>query len=149
VSNAAKEQAARDAGAHEVIRYTEADFVSEVGKLTGGKGVDVVYDGVGPATFDGSVAALRPGGTLLHYGQPSGGMVPPVDTPSIDQIRPTLPDFIATRDALLTRAGDVFTWVRTGAVTLHKGQQYPLADAAAAHTDLEQRRSIGKLLLAP
>lgn len=152
VSSAAKEEVARDAGA-EVIRYTEVDFVSEVRELTGDRGVDVVYDGVGQATFAGSVAALRPGGTLLHYGQPSGWVSPENislgQSASIEFVQPTLPDFIATRDALVARAEDVFSWVLDGDVTIHKGQQYRLADAAAAHADLEQRRSIGKVLLTP
>lgn len=152
VSSAAKEEVARDAGA-EVIRYTEVDFVSEVRRLTGDSGVDVVYEGVGQATFAGSVAALRPGGTLLHFGQPSGWVSPEdIDlgrSAPIEFVQPTLPDFIATRDALVGRAENVFSWVLDGDVTIHKGQQYRLADAVAAHTDLEQRRSIGKVLLTP
>jgi NADPH:quinone reductase len=152
VSTAAKEAAARDAGAQEVIRYTETDFVAEVSRLTGGRGVDVVYEGVGQATFDGSVACLRTRGTLVLYGQPSG-KVAPMDMSlgqpgSIKVTRPTLPDFIATPDELATRAADLFAWV-AGGLKIHIGQKYGLADACAAHTDLEQRRTIGKLLLTP
>lgn len=153
VSTEAKEQAARDAGAEEVIRYTEVDFVPEISKLTEGKGVDVVYDGVGRATFDGSVASLRIAGTLVLFGQPSG-MVAPMDmsvgpSGSIKVIKPTLPDFIATKEALAARAKDVFSWVHTDGLTVHVGQTYPLADAHIAHADIEQRRAIGKQLLTP
>lgn len=153
VSNAAKEKAAREAGADEVIRYTETDFVAEVRKLTGGKGVDVVYDGVGKATFDGSVAAVRTRGTLILYGQPSG-VVAPLDMTvgqpgSIMLSRPNIPDFIGTRDELFARAEAVFAWVLRDGLTVPIGQRYALADAARAHTDLEERRSVGKLLLIP
>ncbi|MFE2911707.1 quinone oxidoreductase family protein [Kitasatospora indigofera] len=153
VSNAAKEEAVRKAGAQEVIRYTEVDFVAEVARLTEGRGVDVVFDGVGVATFDGSVASLRTGGTLALYGQPSG-VVPPLDMSpgtrgSIRLIRPTLPDFITTREELVARAQEVFSWVHTDGVTVPIGATYPLAEAATAHADLEERRSIGKLLLIP
>ncbi|WP_447007435.1 quinone oxidoreductase family protein [Saccharothrix isguenensis] len=153
VSNAAKEEAARGAGAEDVIRYTEVDFVEEVRKLTGGKGVDVVYDGVGQATFAGSVSCLRTAGTVVLFGQPSG-MVPPMDmsvgpSPSFKVIRPTLPDFIASREALTARAADVFAWVSTGGVTVPIGQTYKLEDAAEAHAALEERRSVGKQLLLP
>jgi NADPH:quinone reductase len=153
VSSAAKEKAAREAGAQEVIRYTDVDFVAEVAELTEGRGVDVVYDGVGAATFDGSVASLRVGGTLVLFGQPSG-LVPPMDMSvgrpgSIKLTLPTLPDFIATPAALAARAAELFSWVRAGEVTVPIGGTYPLAEAAAAHTDLQQRRSVGKLLLTP
>jgi NADPH2:quinone reductase len=153
VSTAAKEAAAREDGAQEVNRYTEVDFVPEVLKLTGGTGVDVVYDGVGATTFDGSVAAVRTRGAVVLYGQPSG-VVAPLDMTlgqpgSIKLSRPTLPDFIATPDELATRAEGVFSWIHTEGLTVPIGQTYPLADAATAHADLQQRRSIGKLLLIP
>ncbi|MGY0234486.1 quinone oxidoreductase family protein [Longispora urticae] len=153
VSSAAKEAAAREAGAHEVIRYTEVDFVAEIGRLTEGRGVDVVYDGVGEATFAGSVRSLRPGGTLLHFGQPSG-WARPEDVEAgrsapIELIQPSVVDFIVTREALVARAEDIFSWLLKGEVTLHEGQKYPLADAVAAHSALEARGTIGKVLLVP
>jgi NADPH2:quinone reductase len=152
VSTAEKEKVALDAGVHDVIRYTEVDFATEIRELTAGAGVDVVYDGVGRTTFDGSVAALRPRGTLV-YGQTSG-VVPPMDMRagkpgSIYLTMPMIPDYVATREDLLTRAADVFTWVRTGEIDVRIGQRYGLADASTAHADLEQRRTNGKLLLMP
>jgi NADPH2:quinone reductase len=153
VSSAAKEEAARAAGAQEVIRYTEVDFAPEVGKLTGGGGVDVVFDGVGQATFKGSLASLRPRGTLVLYGQPSG-VVPPMDMTvgwpgSIKMTVPSIPDFIATSEEFATRGKEVLSWVSSGNVKVPIGRTYPLADAANAHADLQQRRSTGKLLLTP
>ncbi len=152
-STQAKETAAREAGAEEVIRYTETDFVTEIKKLTDGRGVDVVYDGVGRETFDGSVACLRTAGTVVLFGQPSG-MVAPMDMavgapPSFKVIRPTLPDFIGTRADLVGRAEEVFSWVLKKGLTVPIGRKYRLDDASAAHADLEQRRSVGKLLLKP
>ncbi|MFV2106858.1 quinone oxidoreductase family protein [Micromonospora sp. LOL_015] len=153
VSTADKEQAARVAGADEVIRYTEVDFADEVRKLTDGKGVDVIYDGVGQATFDKGLASLRTRGTLILYGQTSG-VVPPMDMRagkpgSFHLIFPMIPDFIATNDEMMGRATDIFDWVRAGDITVHVGRTYPLADAGTAHDDLEHRRSTGKLLLIP
>lgn len=153
VSSAEKEKVALDAGADEVIRYTEVDFASEVVKLTGGKGVDVVYDGVGRTTFDGSVASLRTHGTLVLYGQTSG-LVPPMDMRagrpgSLRLTFPMIPDFIATREVLMARAQDLFSWVLSGELTVHIGKTYPLADADVAFADFEERRSTGKLLLIP
>jgi NADPH2:quinone reductase len=153
VSTAAKEAAAREAGAEEVIRYTEADFVAEVKRITDGQGVDVVFDGVGKDTFDGSLAAVRARGKIVVFGHPSGP-ASPLDmsigpTGSIVVVKPTLPDFIATRDELFARARDVFSWVASGEVTVPIGQKYPLEDAATAHADLQERRSVGKLLLIP
>lgn len=153
VSSAAKEEAARAAGAHDVIRYTEVDFAAEVGDLTGGRGVDVVFDGVGQATFKGSLASLRKRGTLVLYGQPSG-VVPPMDMTvgwpgSITVTVPSVPDFIETPEEFAARGNEVLSWVRAGSVKVPIGQTYPLADAAIAHADLQQRRSTGKLLLIP
>lgn len=153
VSTEEKEQAARVAGADEVIRYTEVDFADEVRKLTDGKGVDVIYDGVGQATFDKGLASLRTRGTLILYGQTSG-VVPPMDMRagkpgSFHLIFPMIPDFIATNDEMMGRATDIFDWVRAGDITVHVGRTYPLADAGTAHDDLEHRRSTGKLLLIP
>ncbi|GHE79562.1 alcohol dehydrogenase [Streptomyces longispororuber] len=153
VSTAAKEEAARRAGADEVIRYTEVDFATEVARLTGGDGVDVVYDAVGRTTFEGSVASLRPRGSFVLYGQ-SSGKIPPLDLStgvrgSIKLTRPYLPDFIPTRDELRTRGTAVFSWILRDNVDVHIGRIYPLADARTAQADLQQRRTIGKLLLTP
>ncbi|XVS62670.1 quinone oxidoreductase family protein [Actinosynnema sp. CA-299493] len=153
VSTAEKEEVARAAGAHEVIRYTEVDFAAAARELTGGRGVDVIYDGVGHDTIDGDLAALRSRGTIVLYGQTSGPIT------SIDMragkpgsprlVMPMIPDYIATREELMGRADDLFAWVRDGAVTVHIGHKYPLAEAGTAHADLEKRASTGKLLLIP
>jgi NADPH:quinone reductase len=153
VSTAEKEKLAREAGADEVIRYSEADFPAEVRRLTGGQGVPVAYDGVGRATFDGSLASLRPRGTLVLFGQASG-KVPPIDpgrlaAGSLCLTRPMLPDFIASQTELLCRGGQVFDWVGGGQLNIYVGRRYELAAASAAHADLEQRRTTGKLLLVP
>jgi NADPH2:quinone reductase len=154
VSSAEKEKLAREAGAAEVIRYDETDFATEVRRLTGAAGVQVAYDGVGQATFDGSLASLRRRGLLALYGQASGP-VPPFEVQrlqhsgSVFLTRPTLAHYIAEREELVRRAGDVFRWVADGSLTIRIGGRYPLADAAAAHTDLEARRTTGKLLLLP
>jgi NADPH:quinone reductase len=152
VSTPEKEKLARDAGAAHVIGY--ADVPDEVRKLTGGQGVPAVYDGVGQATFDGSLASLRPRGILVLFGQ-SSGPVPPFDLGrlatggSLVVTRPTLAHFIATPDELTRRVRDVFGWVADGSVTVHIGHRYPLAEAARAHEDLQARRTTGKLLLIP
>ncbi|MFI6354272.1 quinone oxidoreductase family protein [Streptomyces sp. NPDC050743] len=155
VSSAAKEERARAAGADEVIRYDTLDpagVASAVSALTGGAGVAAVYDGIGAPTFDGSLAALRPRGTLVLYGQ-AGGPVPPFDLGRLNQggslrvTRPNLDHHIASREELTGRAADVLRLVASGALTPHIGSVRPLEDAARAHADLEGRRSIGKLLL--
>lgn len=152
VSTAEKERLARDAGADEVIGYDDVPDVAR--QLTGGEGVPVVYDGVGATTFDGSLASLRPRGILVLYGAASGP-VPPVDparlqaTGSAYLTRPTLVNYVATREELVRRAGDVLGWVASGDLKLHIGDTYPLADAARAHEDLQGRRTTGKLLLIP
>lgn len=152
VSTAEKERLAREAGADEVLGYD--DVPDGVRRLTGGEGVPVVYDGVGATTFDGSLAVLRPRGILVLYGAASGP-VPPFDparlqaTGSTYLTRPTLVNYIATREDLAWRAGDVLGWVADGDLKLHIGREYPLADARAAHEDLQGRRTTGKLLLIP
>ncbi|GLW65453.1 quinone oxidoreductase [Actinomadura rubrobrunea] len=152
VSTPEKERLAREAGADEVVGYD--DFASEVRRLTGGEGVAVVYDGVGAATFDGSLDSLRPRGTLALYGAASG-KVPPFDPQrlnaagSVFLTRPNLAHHTLTRDELLERSSAVFTWVAKGEVRLHIGHRYDLADARRAHEDLEGRRTTGKLLLLP
>jgi NADPH2:quinone reductase len=154
VSSEAKAALARDAGADEVILYTQEDFAKRVRELTGGEGVAVVYDGVGKTTFEGSLACLRPRGLLALYGG-SSGAVPPFDLlqlsakGSLYVTRPKLNDYMATREELEKRAGDVLGWVAEGALKLRLEHMYPLAEAAQAHRDLEGRKTTGKLLLIP
>ena len=149
VSTEEKARIARDAGVDEVIRYTEQDFEDEARRLTDGRGVDVVYDSVGKTTFDKSLSSLRPRGLLALFGQ-SSGSVPPVDPSvlvgkgSLYLTRPSLAHYVATRDELLWRAGDVLNAVQSGTLTLRIDRTYPLADAAEAHRDLESRRTAGK-----
>ncbi len=152
VSTAEKERHARAAGADAVIRATTTDLAGEVRELTGGRGVAAVFDGVGAPTFDASLASLRPRGVLAVYGQ-AGGPVPPVDLQrlnaagSVFVTRPNLDHYIADRQELTRRAREVFDAVATGRVRVHLGGHFPLAAAGAAHTELESRRSVGKLLL--
>ncbi|TDQ48781.1 quinone oxidoreductase family protein [Actinorugispora endophytica] len=152
VSTEAKEARAREAGADEVIRYTEADVVEEVRRLTDGEGVPVVYDGVGAGTFDASLACLRRRGLLALFGQ-SSGVVPPVDPQrlntagSVYLTRPFLGHYTATRDELLERSSDVLGLVATGSLHVHVGGRYPLAEAHRAHAALASRATTGKLLL--
>jgi NADPH2:quinone reductase len=154
VGSQEKANIAREAGANECIIYTEADFESETKRLTEGKGVHVVYDGVGKATFDKDLNVLRPRGYLVLFGG-SSGAVPPFDLIQLSQkgslyiTRPTLGHYTATRDELEWRAGDVLSWVASGELKLRIHKTYPLADAARAHRDLEGRKTMGKLLLVP
>lgn len=154
VSTEEKARIAREAGADEIIRYTEQDFQAEARRLTGGRGVDVVYDGVGKSTFDKSLDSLRPRGMLALFGQSSGG-VPPFDPNilngkgSLFLTRPSLAHYLQTRDELLWRAGDVLRWIDSGKLKLRIERTYPLSEAAAAHRDLEGRQTAGKLLLMP
>ncbi|MGQ0718332.1 MAG: quinone oxidoreductase family protein [Pseudonocardiales bacterium] len=155
VSTLEKERLAREAGAADVIRYTEIDDVAgEVRRLTGGQGVAAVYDGVGASTFDASLASLRPRGMLALYGAASG-RVPPVDpmrlnsAGSVFLTRPMLAHYVATRDELTWRAGEVFDAIQDGSLRISIGGRYPLAEARRAHQDLQGRRTTGKLLLLP
>jgi len=149
-----KAQLARDAGADECIVYTEADFETETRRLTDGKGVEVVYDGVGAATFDKDLNVLRPRGYLVLFGGASGA-VPPFDLIRLSQkgslfiTRPTLGHYTATREELEWRANDVLQWIARGDLKLSIHKTYPLASAADAHRDLEGRKTTGKLLLIP
>jgi NADPH2:quinone reductase len=148
-----KAQLARDAGADECIVYTEADFETETKRLTGSKGVDVVYDGVGKATFDKDLNVLRPRGYLVLFGGASGA-VPPFDLIKLSQkgslfiTRPTLLHYTATREELEWRAKDVMQMIVRGDVKLRIHKIYPLKEAQHAHRDLEGRKTTGKLLLA-
>jgi NADPH2:quinone reductase len=154
VSTEEKAKLARAAGADEVILYTRADFEVETKRLTGGKGVDVVYDGVGKDTFDKSMNTLRPRGMLVLYGA-SSGPVPPVDPIVLSQkgslymARTTLAHFTATHDELLARSGAVFGMIAGGKLKLRIAHTYPLGEAQQAHRDLEGRKTTGKLLLIP
>ncbi|WP_155374849.1 quinone oxidoreductase family protein [Catellatospora vulcania] len=155
VSTEEKERLARNAGAAEVIRYDQVDdLAAQVRALTGGEGVAAVYDGVGASTFDASLASLRRRGVLALYGAASGP-VPPVDPLRLMQAgsavltRPTLGDFVVSRQELLERATDVLGRVDAGTLHVTVGGRYPLAEAARAHDDLTSRRTTGKLLLIP
>jgi NADPH2:quinone reductase len=152
VSTTEKARIAREAGADEVILYTEQEFDVEARRLTGGRGVDVVYDSVGKTTFEKSLNSLRPRGTLALFGQ-SSGSVPPFDPGvlngkgSLFLTRPSLGHYLLTREELLWRAGDVLGAIDAGKLRLRIDRTYPLADAAAAHRDLESRKTAGKLVL--
>jgi NADPH2:quinone reductase len=148
----AKAQLARDAGADDCIVYTEADFETETRRLTDGKGVNVVYDGVGKATFEKGLNVLLPRGYMVLFGG-SSGAVPPFDLIKLSQkgslfvTRPTLAHYTATREELEWRANDVLQWIAAGDLKLRIHKTYPLAEAAQAHRDLEGRKTTGKLLL--
>jgi NADPH:quinone reductase len=148
-SSAEKAELARDAGADATIGYD--GFPDRVRELTGGRGVAVAYDAVGAATFEGSLAAVRRRGTLVLYGQASGPVAPfdleRLRAGSLYVTRPGLPDYTATREELLARAGEVLGWVADGRLDVRIGGRYPLAQARRAHEDLEARRTTGKLLL--
>ena len=154
VSTEAKAAAATAAGAAHVIRYDQEDFMPRVRELTGGVGVDVVYDGVGASTFEGSLKSLKPRGMMALFGQ-SSGPVGPFDPQILNSLgslfltRPTITNFIQTRDELQWRAGEVFDAMLSGDLRMTLGGSYPLAEAAQAHRDLEARKSTGKLILIP
>ena len=149
-----KAQLAKDAGADEVILYQEQDFVEETKRITGGEGVDVVYDSVGKDTFDGGLDSLKPRGYMVLFGA-SSGPVPPVDPQKLNQkgalflTRPALVWHTQTREELLWRAESVLSWVGNNAIEVRIGGTYPLSEAAQAHRDLEGRKTTGKLLLIP
>ena len=149
-----KAKLARNAGADECIIYTESDFETETRRLTDGKGVHVVYDGVGKATFEKDLNVLRPRGYLVLFGG-SSGAVPPFDLIKLSQkgslyiTRPTLAHYTAARDELEWRARDVLNWIVSGDLKLRIHKVYPLAEAQQAHRDLEGRVTTGKLLLVP
>jgi len=154
VSSEEKAKLAREAGADEVILYTQSDFEAETRRLTGGKGVDVVYDSVGKTTFEKGLNILRPRGYMVLFGG-SSGAVPPFDLIALSQkgslyvTRPTLVNYIATREDLVARSSAVFGMIAAGKLKLRIEHKYPLADAQKAHRDLEGRKTTGKLLLVP
>jgi NADPH:quinone reductase len=154
VSTEEKAGLARAAGADDVILYTQADFEAETKRLTGGKGVHVVYDSVGKTTFDKGLNLLRPRGMMVLYGG-SSGAVAPIDPLVLTQkgsiflTRPSLGSYIITASDLQQRAGAVFGMIRDGKLKLRIEHVYPLAEAQQAHRDLEGRKTTGKLLLLP
>jgi NADPH2:quinone reductase len=154
VSTEEKAKLARAAGAHEVILYTHADFEAETKRLTDGNGVNVVYDSVGKTTFEKGLNVLRPRGMMVLFGG-SSGAVPPFDPVLLSQkgslylTRPTLVNYIATREELVARSGAVFSMIATGKLKLRIEHTYPLAEVQRAHRDLEGRKTTGKLLLMP
>ena len=154
VSTDAKAALAREAGADEVILYTEKDFEAETRRITDGRGVDVVYDSVGKSTFDKSLACLRPRGTLALFGQASGA-VGPLDLQRLNSggslfvTRPSLVHHTLTREELLGRSKDVFDMVGSGMLNVRIDREYQLSAATEAHSRLEGRQSTGKLLLIP
>ena len=154
VSTDEKAALARTAGADEVILYTREDFAARIKTLASGPGLQAVYDSVGKSTFDKSLEVLRPRGTLVLFGG-SSGAVPPFDLIKLSTMgslfvtRPTLKDYVATRDELESRAIPVFNAVADGTLKLRLEHTYPLTEAAQAHRDIESRKTTGKLLLIP
>jgi NADPH:quinone reductase len=154
VSTEAKADAARAAGAHHIIRYDQEDFAARVRDITNGVGVDVVYDGVGQATFDGSLRSLKPRGMMALFGQ-SSGPVKSFDPQILNQLgslvltRPSLAHFTQTPEELQWRAGEVLGALAAGTLRFVLSGSYALADAASAHRDLEARKTSGKVILVP
>jgi NADPH:quinone reductase len=154
VSSEEKARLAREAGADEIIVYSQQDFEVEVKRITGGKGVNVVYDGVGKDTFSKGLNVLRPRGMMALFGGASGA-VPPFDPLLLTQkgslflTRPTIVDYIASREELRMRSQAVFEMIRANRLKPRIERTYPLADAQQAHRDLEGRKTTGKLLLSP
>lgn len=154
VSTEQKAKLARDAGADEIILYTQADFEAETERLMAGKGVDVIYDSVGKTTFEKGLNLLRPRGMMVLFGG-SSGAVPPFDPIVLTQkgslflTRPSLGAYIATREELMARSSAVFGMIAAGKLKLRIEHRYPLAEAQRAHRELEGRKTTGKLLLLP
>jgi NADPH2:quinone reductase len=154
VSTEDKAKLAREAGAHDVILYTCQDFVAEVNRLTTGKKLQVVYDSVGKDTFEKGFDCLAPRGYMVLYGAssgPVGALDPQVLNAkgSLFLTRPSLYNYIVSRDDLVRRATDVLTWIQKGELKLRIGATFPLVEAPQAHRDLEGRRTTGKVLLIP
>jgi len=154
VSTEEKALAAEAAGASHIIRYDQEDFVPRVREITEGVGVDVVYDGVGQATYGGSLRCLKPRGLLALFGQ-SSGPVKAIDPLMLQQLgslivtRPTMANFIATPEEFAWRAGELFSDMASGVLRFTLGGEYSLSDAHVAHEDLEARKTSGKLILIP
>jgi NADPH2:quinone reductase len=153
VSTDEKARLAREAGADDVILYTEQDFERETKRLTADAGVHVVYDSVGKTTFEKGLNVLRRRGMMVSFGQSSG------NAPAIEPLRlikgslfltrPTLIDYVATTEELRERAADVFGMVERHELRVRVAHVYRLADAAQAHRDLEARKTTGKVILLP
>ena len=153
VSTEEKARLAREAGADEIILYTQADFAAEAKRLTNGEGVHVVYDSVGQSTFEKSLDCLRPRGYLVLFGQ-SSGPVPPFNLGNLAKeslfvTRPTLLHYMRNREELLQRSGDLFNWLASGELKLQIGKTFPLSEAVEAQRQLERRKTAGKVLLIP
>ena len=154
VSTEEKAKLAREAGADDIIFYTQSDFEAETKRLTGGKGVDVVYDSVGKTTFEKGLNVLRPRGMMALFGG-SSGAVPPFDPLMLTQkgslylTRPSIGHYIITSQELQQRAGTVFEMIRGRKLKLRIEHVHPLAQAPQAHRDLEGRKTTGKILLIP
>jgi len=154
VSTEEKTLLAGEAGADEVILYTQQDFEAETKRLTGGQGVEVVYDGVGKTTFAKGLNCLKPRGYMVLFGGASG-QVEPFNPQLLSQkgslflTRPTLGHYLLTRQELLWRAGDLFDWIASGRLKVRIDKTFPLAEAAAAHISIEERGTKGKVLLVP
>ncbi len=154
VSTSEKAELSRGAGAEATIDYTAQDFEAEAKRLTGGRGVQVVYDSVGRTTFEKSLGSLAPRGMLVLFGQ-SSGPTGPFDPQVLSQrgslylTRPSLFAYVATREALVERAGEVLGWIRDGRLRLRIEHEFRLGDAADAHRALEGRKTTGKVLLIP
>jgi NADPH2:quinone reductase len=145
---------ARAAGADDVILYTQEDFEAATKRLTGGRGVDVVYDSVGQATFLKGLNCLRPRGCMVLYGAASGP-VEPIGAQILSQkgslflTRPGLSHYLADREEILARTGDIFGWLTSGRLRVRIDQRFPLAEAAEAHRYIEARQTKGKVILIP
>ena len=154
VSTGEKAKLAREAGADDVILYSQSDFEAETKRFMGGKGVDVVYDSVGKTTFEKGLNILRPRGMMVLFGG-SSGAVPPFDLITLSTkgslyvTRPTLAAYTATREELMARSGAVFGMLAAGKLKLRIEHTYPLAEVQRAHRELEARKTTGKLLLIP
>ncbi|KAF7836327.1 Quinone oxidoreductase 1 [Senna tora] len=153
VSTKEKAAQAKEDGCHHVIIYTEDDFVARVNEVTAGNGVDVVYDSVGKDTFEGSLACLKLRGYMVSFGQSSGTPDPvplsALAAKSVFLTRPTLFQYVVTRDELLEAAGEVFSNVASGVLKVRVNHTYPLSQAAKAHADLESRKTSGSIVLIP
>jgi NADPH2:quinone reductase len=154
VSTPEKAELATEAGAHDIVLYTRQNFVDEVRRLSGNQGVHVVYDSVGKSTFEGSLDSLRPRGMLVLFGQ-SSGPVPSFDPQLLNRkgslylTRPTIANYVATREELLARANDLFRWIAEGSLEVRIDRSYPLDEAGKGHAALEGRQTSGKILLIP
>jgi len=152
VSTEPKAELSREAGADHVILYTQQNFAEEVKRITDGDGLPVVYDSVGKTTFEDSLKCLRPRGLMALFGA-SSGAVPSFDLIRLSTMgslyvtRPTIKDYLRTREELERRAADVFGWIAQGKLKVRIGHRYPLAEAQQAHRDLEGRKTTGKVLL--